>query len=133
MKFIVSVKPKSIIRIKENLEFKENFKKIRKILRYLSLISSIMLRKLRFRQKWFSCKKNLYADYVFDVSFENFCRSNFVKRLFSIAMVCAIYYHLYNLKNVKNTHGGALLLVKLQAFCDSKNIRELATANSKTL
>ena len=25
----------------------------------------------------------------------------------------AICYHLYNLKNVKNTHGGVLLLVKL--------------------
>ena len=28
----------------------------------------------------------------------------------------AIWYHLYNLKNVKNKHGGVLLLVKLQAF-----------------
>ena len=28
---------------------------------------------------------------------------------------CTILYHLYNLKNVKNTHGGVLLLVKLQA------------------
>ena len=28
-------------------------------------------------------------------------------------MFCAIWYHLYNLKNVKNTHGGVLLLVKL--------------------
>ena len=27
---------------------------------------------------------------------------------------CAIWYHLYNFKNVKNTHGGVLLLVKLQ-------------------
>ena len=27
----------------------------------------------------------------------------------------AIYYHLYNLKNMKNTHGGLLILVKLQA------------------
>ena len=26
-----------------------------------------------------------------------------------------IWYHLYNLKNVKNTHGGVLILVKLQA------------------
>ena len=26
-------------------------------------------------------------------------------------MFCAIWYHLYNLKNVKNTHGGVLLLV----------------------
>ena len=30
-------------------------------------------------------------------------------------MHCAILYHLYNLKNVKNTHGGVLILVKLQA------------------
>ena len=29
---------------------------------------------------------------------------------------CAIWYNLYDLKNVKNTHGGMLLLVKLQAF-----------------
>ena len=28
---------------------------------------------------------------------------------------CAIWYYLYNLKNVKNTHGGVLILVKLQA------------------
>ena len=30
-------------------------------------------------------------------------------------MHCAIWYNLYNLNNVKNTHGGVLLLVKLQA------------------
>ena len=30
-------------------------------------------------------------------------------------MRCAIWYHLYNLKNVENTHGGVLILVKLQA------------------
>ena len=34
----------------------------------------------------------------------------------SYGMFCAIWYDLYNLKNVKNTHGGVLLLVKLQAF-----------------
>ena len=28
--------------------------------------------------------------------------------------LCVIWYYLYNLKNVKNTHGGVLLLVKLQ-------------------
>ena len=26
---------------------------------------------------------------------------------------CAIWHHLYNLKNVKNNHGGVLILVKL--------------------
>ena len=30
-------------------------------------------------------------------------------------MRCAIWYHLYSLKNVKNTHGGVSILVKLQA------------------
>ena len=31
-------------------------------------------------------------------------------------MFFANWCHLYNLKNVKNTHGGELLLVKLQTF-----------------
>ena len=33
----------------------------------------------------------------------------------SYVMRCAIWYHLYNFKNVKNTHRGVLILVKLQA------------------
>ena len=31
-------------------------------------------------------------------------------------MPCAIWYHLCNFKNVKNTHGGLLLLVEMQAW-----------------
>ena len=31
-------------------------------------------------------------------------------------MHCAIWYHLYNLKYLKNTYGGVLLFVKLQAL-----------------
>ena len=33
----------------------------------------------------------------------------------SHVVLCAIWYHSYNLKSVKNTHGVVLLLVKLQA------------------
>ena len=33
----------------------------------------------------------------------------------SYVMRCAIWYHLYNLLNVKNTYGGVLLFVSLQA------------------
>ena len=29
---------------------------------------------------------------------------------------CAIWYYLHNLENVKNTHGGVLISVKLQAL-----------------
>ena len=31
-------------------------------------------------------------------------------------MLCAIWYHVYNLKDVKNTHGQMFLLAKLQAL-----------------
>ena len=34
-------------------------------------------------------------------------------------MLCVIWYHFYNLKNVENTHGGVLLLLKLQVFTKS--------------
>ena len=34
--------------------------------------------------------------------------------------LCAIWYHLYNLKNVKNTNGGVLLLVTLLHGCFSR-------------
>ena len=34
----------------------------------------------------------------------------------SDVMFCAIWCHLQNLKNLKNTHGGVLLLVKIKAF-----------------
>ena len=33
----------------------------------------------------------------------------------TIVMLCAIWYHLYNLEKAKSTHGGVLLLVKLQS------------------
>ena len=36
-------------------------------------------------------------------------------------MLCAIWYHLYNLETVKNTHGGMSLLVKLQAYVTKSN------------
>ena len=35
-------------------------------------------------------------------------------RVMPNTMRCAIWYHLYNSKNVKNTHGGVLILEKLQ-------------------
>ena len=34
-------------------------------------------------------------------------------RAFKPEMLCTIWYHLYNLKNLKNTHGGVLLLLKV--------------------
>ena len=34
---------------------------------------------------------------------------------FAYMVLCAIWYHVHNFKNVKNTHGGMLISVKLQA------------------
>ena len=31
-------------------------------------------------------------------------------------MLCAIWYHFYNLKNVKNTHGGVFTFSKVASF-----------------
>ena len=35
--------------------------------------------------------------------------------------LCAIWYHSYSLKNVKNTYGGVLVLVKLQTHASACN------------
>ena len=43
------------------------------------------------------------------------CRSKFMNErqtMISHVMYYTIWYHLYNLKNMKKTHGGVLLLVK---------------------
>ena len=43
------------------------------------------------------------------------CRSKFMNErqtMISHVMYCTIWYYLYNLKNMKKTHGGVLLLVK---------------------
>ena len=36
-------------------------------------------------------------------------------------MRCGIWYHLYNLKNVKNTYGGVLLLLKLKKYAKKQH------------
>ena len=40
----------------------------------------------------------------------------YIEKVEKYVMFCAIWYHLYNLKNIKNTNGGVLLLVRLQAL-----------------
>ena len=52
-------------------------------------------------------KKNLYKIYKIYKSIQ--MPQKYVVR-------CVIWYHMYNLKNVKNTHGGVVLSVKLQAL-----------------
>ena len=42
-------------------------------------------------------------------------------------MRCAIWYHLYNLNNVKNTHGGLLLLVKSKSLLRACNFTKSNT------
>ena len=50
-------------------------------------------------------------------------------------MLCAIWYHLCNLKNVKNTYARMVLLVKLQALaCNfTKLFTLLCTDGTKSL
>ena len=43
-------------------------------------------------------------------------------------MLCVIWYHMCNLKNVKNTHRGVLLLVNLQALACYERFESLTHA-----
>ena len=56
-------------------------------------------------------KKNIDAD---NTVFEIYSSNN-VKKV-KYVMRCAIWYRLYNLKNLKNTHGGVLLYECLLRF-----------------
>ena len=50
------------------------------------------------------------------------CNMHMVVSLkYIFVMRCAIWYHLYNFKNVKNTHGGVSLLVKVAGFTTTSN------------
>ena len=59
---------------------------------------------------------------IFKVTIMFICQrmvtSQIVKQMLrtSVVMLCAIWYHFQNLKNVKNTCGGVLLLVTLQVL-----------------
>ena len=57
---------------------------------------------------------------------------NCVALVSEYVMLCAIWYHLYNLKNMKNTYGGVILLVKLQDSVECGKIRTRITRNTNT-
>ena len=40
-------------------------------------------------------------------------------------MLCAIWNHLYNCTDLKNTHGGVILLIKLQACTKSRKVYQI--------
>ena len=62
------------------------------------------------------------------------CRTETKNRCFLwiYVMFCAIWYHLYNLKNVKKTHGGVLLLVKLQVKAKLLNVTHVLNCTNGT-
>ena len=76
---------KSSVAVKENSDSK-------KLLQFV-LVVNYCFKALDLRYLWVP----------FEISRITF-KSSYVK-------ICAIWYHLYNLKSVKNTHGGVLLLV----------------------
>ena len=65
--------------------------------------------------QWYSINKTYAKSFYFSeqslfLHFDSSQLQNFIH-----VVLCAIWHHLYNLKNVENTHGGKLILVKLQA------------------
>ena len=49
------------------------------------------------------------------------------RNVFTNETLCAIWYHLYNVTNVKNTHGGLLLLVKSKVATKASNFTKSKT------
>ena len=64
--------------------------------------------KIFFLRKMLVSLKTAPLQHGVKVSIAKFLAGKYVVR-------CAIWYDLYNFKNVKNIHGGVLILVKLQA------------------
>ena len=65
------------------------------------------------------CIEQLMTSYIIGIPYlqhASFCSMvwKFMKSDSYHVMLCAICYHLYNLKNSKSLHGGVLLSVKLQ-------------------
>ena len=59
-----------------------------------------------------------------------FCVYCYIKLPVTIVVRCVIWYHLYNLQNVKNGHGGVLILVKLPNRATHNNfVRNLLIAD----
>ena len=56
----------------------------------------------------YNCAGSLESIISFPIAYETSQQHLFV-------MLCVILYHLYNLKNVKNTHGRTLLLIKTKS------------------
>ena len=48
-------------------------------------------------------------------------------------ILCTIWYRAYNFKNVKNTHEGVLILVKLQAYFTKSDTRLIVHHISKLM
>ena len=94
-------------------------------LRHLTMFSRFLWRSLKicrlniydriYKSSWRICKTLCY----FFSEMNKLKISNdlfrFCMHVDSHVLRCAIWYHFCNSKNVKNTHGGVLLLVKLQA------------------
>ena len=59
----------------------------------------------------------IFGGQIFETGKEkNFQQKMVIGKARFFVILCAISYYLYNLKNMKDTHGGVLLLVSLQAW-----------------
>ena len=77
-------------------------------------INKIAMIVLLFRKSEYTFRQIFIKNYLF--KYRDFLSTEESVRFSKYMMRCAIWYHLYNLKNIKNTYGGVLILVKLQAL-----------------
>ena len=77
-------------------------------------INKIAMIVLLFRKSEYTFRQIFIKNYLF--KYRDFLSTEESVRFSKYMMRCAIWYHLYNLKNIKKAYGGVLILVKLQAL-----------------
>ena len=80
----------------------------------LSLTSKLVLQLIEFREFVFAIliQYGKLVEFIFTIHVR---KLKFAEIMPIFVVRCAIWYHLYNFKNVKNTHEEVLILVKSQA------------------
>ena len=77
---------------------------------FMTFLFEVFLCTFHARLPYF-CKSDNFGFVYFRIFQSRFTQSLDVSRIFLYETLCAIWYRFYNLRNVKNTHGGVILLV----------------------
>ena len=83
---------------------------------YIMMVNSVLHWKWKANWRQLFITDSILYFFVFACGMDRLCPFLRELRVIMFEMLCVIWYRLYNFNNMKNTHGGMLLLLKLQAL-----------------